>query len=504
MFVTTMAWAACALLCGAVAGCSLILDNETTQCQVDADCERFGGHPYCQKGVCSELGPDNCVADEPRTQSDYLNACSTSRCVPFDNCERLGLCTSDQPLPPTVDPTTLAIPALLNQVPMPTAACSDNISPTNVIYMFGSADFAPLLKAAQKALSVHSPPYRAVFQNASSCAGVGSIFNDTNMKDPPDPSKGGWAFYFDDTGQQVNCLIEAPYNPSSLGTPVDIGVSDLYAKTCNPAFVPGTAVAEYTGPVVPFVLSVPATSQEQSISAAAAHMIFGLGGKAPVGSGLKDAMPWDDFTAYSIRNAGAGSTVLTARLVDVPPAKFWGVDRLSTDNLRDSLLTSTAKDKAIGILSIDFNDKNRDNLRALYLQVEGQLCGYQPDSSPTTYDKVNVRDGHYPLWGYVHFFTPRIAGTPSPAASAMVLQFGVPRLEQQLVDDIIAASLVPQCAMKVARTDEVGGFVPQIGFQCGCYFDFKTKGRTSCTTCASSEECPSDHPACNYGYCEAN
>jgi hypothetical protein len=113
-----------------------------------------------------------------------------------------------------------------------------------------------------------------------------------------------------------------------------------------------------------------------------------------------------------------------------------------------------------------------------------------------------VRDGHYPLWGYVHFFTPVVQGGPSPEASAMVLLFNVPKLEQGLLDKIIEASLVPQCAMKVARTSEVGEFTLQTGFGCGCYFDYKTRNRTSCTSCSTAEDCPSSHPNCNYGYCE--
>lgn len=496
-----MAWAAITVASlGAGTGCSFLLDQQTSQCSTDADCIKFGGHPSCQAGVCvaSGLGPEGCVIDPPASQTDYLNACSTSKCVAFDNCERLGICSPDTPLPATQDPSNLEIPPLVNPVDVPTVMCSD--AGPNVIYLFGSADFGPLLRAAQPLLSAGSPPYRAVFQNASSCAGVASVFDPTKrlMKDPEMPENGGWAFYFDDKGNQVNCLLDP------AGATIDIGVSNLYAQTCDPAYVPDSTVGEYLGPVVPFVLSVPSTSSELSISVEAAHMIFGLGGKAPPGSGLKDATPWDDPNNYSIRNSGAGSTVLTALLVDVPRTKFWGIDRLSTDNLRDSLLASTDEDASIGILSIDYNDKNRGNLRSLYLQARGQLCGYQPDGSPTTYDKVNVRDGHYPLWGYVHFFTPLGPGSvPSPAASAMVLRFGVPRLEQRLLDDIISASLIPACAMKVARTSEIGDYSAQEGFRCGCYFDVKTTNTTSCTACNRAEDCPADS-SCNYGYCEPN
>lgn len=483
------------------AACSTVYDSPAEQCKTNADCEKFGGYPLCENNVCvaSGLGPEGCVNTAPASQSDYLNACSTSKCVPFDNCARLGLCSDGTPLPAARTPSNPTIPPLVNPVPAPTINCNDGAP--NMIYMYGAADFAPLLQAAQPLLSANTPPYRAVFQNASSCAGVSSIFDDTKrvMRDPANPANGGWAFYFDDAGRQVNCKL------SPAGDTIDIGVSDLYSPTCNAAFKPGAVVGEYIGPVVPFVLSVPATSVEQSISVEAAHLVFGLGGKVEAGSGVRDAAPWTDPNYYFIRNSGAASTVLTSLLVNVPRTEFWGVDRLSTENLRDSLLASTAVNQSIGIVSIDYNDKYRGNLRALHLQAAGQKCGYQPDSSPTSYDKINVRDGHYPLWGYVHFFT-RLGpgGVPSAAASAMVLRFAVQRLEQTLIDGIISASLIPQCAMKVARTTEVGNFATNTGFKCGCYFDFKTKGKSSCQTCTRPEDCPSSAPACNYGYCEVN
>jgi len=487
-------------LLGAVTDCSIIFDPQSNQCHVDADCAKFGGHPTCEAGVCVDtgLGPEGCFGSTPTTQTEYLNACSTSKCVKFDNCDRLGMnCNgATTPLPQTVDPSNPVIPPLVNPVNAPVVNCAP--AGVNVIYLFGAADFAPLLQAVQPSLSANNPPYRAVFQGSSSCNGVTSVFDSTKrlMKDPPPPAaSGGWAFYFDDNGNQVNCNLD------TAGNTIDIGISDLYAQTCSPAFVPGATVGEYLGPVVPFVLSVPSTSKEDSISVEAAHMIFGSGGKAP--TGLKDAAPWTDPTSFSVRNSGAASTVLTALLAEVPRAKFWGIDRLSTDNLRDSLLAATNVASSIGILSIDYNDKNRGNLKALYLQSKGQLCGYQPDSSPTTYDKTNVRDGHYPLWGYVHFFTPLTGGSPSPAANAMITRFNVPRLEQSLLDKLIAASLTPSCAMKVGRTTEMGDFSSRTGFECGCYFDFKTKNKTSCQTCKVSEDCPSDRSACNYGYCEA-
>ena len=53
-------------------------------------------------------------------------------------------------------------------------------------------------------------------------------------------------------------------------------------------------------------------------------------------------------------------------------------------------------------------------------------------------------------------------------------------------------------------TEEVGNYGPQKGLRCGCYFDAKTIGSTTCAACNTASDCPSDHPACNYGYCEVN
>lgn len=481
----------------AVGGCTLVVDRNRDQCDSDTDCESFGPGLTCRSGVCSSLGPAGCFEGKPTTQLEYLNACSESSHVDFDNCAKLGMCDKGAPLPENMNPSNPTIMSLLNPPAEPTVLCSDGVAAGHVIYMLGAADFGPLMRAVQPFLSKGSAPYRAVFQNSSSCAGVKAIFNTVTMKNPSNPMLGGWAFYFDSNGVQQNCKL-----PDG-GVPIDIGVSDLYAETCDPTLHAGTDVAEYFGPVVTFVLSVPAMSSEQSISVEAAHLVFGRGGHPPEGSTLKEA-PWNDKVNFAIRNSGAASTVLTSLLASVPADKFWGVDRLSTDNLRDSLLTApkSAVNSSIGILSADYNDKNRGNLRALYLKSTGQLTGYQPDSSPTTIDKANVRDGHYPLWGYVHFFTSSNGGSgPTDVAKAMVLKFNVPKLEQGLLDDIIDASLVPACAMKVKRSTEVGDYTPQTDFTCNCYFDLRTKHKTDCMQCETSDTCPGK-AQCNYGYCE--
>jgi hypothetical protein len=483
--------------------CTLAIDRNVVQCNSDSDCATFEAsratHVVCRQNVCvdSGLGPRGCYSGEPTNNSQYLNACTSAQNVPFDNCARLGLCGANAAPPDPIPPQSAGtLTTTIKATPVPTVRCAD--AGPNVIYMAGTSDFGPLLKQVTPLLMTNSPPYRPVFLGSTSCAGVSAAFDPAAalIKDVPATATkaANYAFFFDDAGNQVSCSLDP------AGNVVDVGVSNLYSTVCNPAYASGAAVAGYLGPVVTFGFTVPAASGQNSISVEAAHIIFGLGGKATNGN----ATPWVDPAYYSIRNSGAGSTALAAELIHVPRTAFWGVDRLSTDNLRDSLIASAAPDASIGILSIDYADKTRGNLRVLYLQAEGQLSGFLPDSTPTSLDKINVRDGHYPLWGYVHFYTANLNGAPAPAAGAFVTRFSAPKLERQLVDAMIDASVVPQCAMRVARDTEMGPFVPSSHkFQCGCYFESRTTGRTTCKPCASTADCPNSAPACNYGFCEA-
>ncbi|HMG57207.1 MAG TPA: hypothetical protein VK601_27090, partial [Kofleriaceae bacterium] len=118
--MTTIAWAAVALLSTA-AGCSALLNKDTEQCKSDAECDAmFPDHPFCdlEHNVCvaSGLGPKDCVLGAPKSQTDYFNACSTSKCEAFSNCERLGMCGSNVVLPPPAPPQVQTIPPLVNPV----------------------------------------------------------------------------------------------------------------------------------------------------------------------------------------------------------------------------------------------------------------------------------------------------------------------------------------------------------------------------------------------------
>lgn len=124
---------------------------------------------------------------------------------------------------------------------------------------------------------------------------------------------------------------------------------------------------------------------------------------------------------------------------------------------RKSLAPSRAN-AAVGILSTDFTDPERQRLRIL-------------------------------------------------AFEALVTRFTVPRLDKPLLDAIIRSGLVPPCAMTVQRTAEMGPFQPyQPPAACGCHFEATVPGgqaRRAARSATGRRIAPGDRPACNNGYCEA-
>jgi hypothetical protein len=218
--------------------------------------------------------------------------------------------------------------------------------------------------------------------------------------------------------------------------------------------------------------------------------------------------PYADPSLYFIRNSGSGTQQMLSRAIEVDAKRWWGIDQGGSSKVRDTLeaVAPSKSTGAIGILSTDFTDPERSRLRMLAFKGKDQICGYYPDSTLFTRDKSNVRDGHYSIWGPVHFYAQVTGGVPSQAAAALVTRFSLPRLDQTLLDAIIKIGFVPACAMNVQRTLEMGPistYSPE--FHCGCYFEATVPGGTapaSCQVCKGPADCPTGKPACNNGFCE--
>jgi hypothetical protein len=141
-----------------------------------------------------------------------------------------------------------------------------------------------------------------------------------------------------------------------------------------------------------------------------------------------------------------------------------------------------------------------------------------------------VRQGRYAIWGPLHFVAgvdgsgnAVAAGTTNPVPStnagvaALVnaithngLTASTTPTLQTVVQAEATAHFVPDCAMQVSRTTEVGA---EASYQptnaCGCYFESLTGGGTTlssyCRTCTTNADCADAgaYSHCNFGYCEA-
>jgi hypothetical protein len=366
----------------------------------------------------------------------------------------------------------------------------------------GSSNFPPTL--AKLAPLIIAAGYTPVYQVTSSCNGVDTVFdpNPANhvITDPAPSPSAKYASYYQSNGSAVPCLL------GEGGAAVDVGESDVFSTTCSAGYVAGSGIGEYLGPIQAMAFVVPGKSQEVAISAAAARAVFGMGGD------YGKVAPWTNASLYFVRNGNTGTQQMIGHAIGVPANEFWGIDRGTAANV-DALLRvitdPTLAEQAIGIISADYYDDDRSNLKALAFKAEGQECAYLPDSTQFKKDKENVRNGHYPIWGPIHFFASVANGVPvSPGAQAFASVVSVPNLAQGLLDAFIGASLVPSCAMSVQRAMELGPlstYSPP--FQCGCYFeaspDVNGSPPAGCSVCKTANDCTNPaRPACNLGYCE--
>lgn len=426
------------------------------------------------------------------TKDQLPNACTDSICVPFDNQVHLGLsAASDLPKLTAVSPGLTDQPA-----PGGTDDC-----PTNRVVVAGSNAIVPILSYLSAELASATNPVTILYQAKSSCVGAETIFKGLNVA-------GEFQYW---TRDVTNGLVEHKCQMSAR--PSDIGVSDVFEATCG--FKEDANVAiDAQGPIQAMIFVVPKGSAERAISAEAARLVYGFGGTF---ENKFTAEPWTNINQIQRRGPTSGTQNMIGAFIGVPSASFLGVENANTSAMIASVqMAKSPEDKAtIGLLDVVNGDPTgvRVSLRVLAFQAEAQNCAFLPDSTGSTLDKRNVRDGHYVLWGPIHIY--KRPGAPDIVRD-VVDYLSIERAPDSLGKDAnqnrselikIAAggSLVPSCAMRVQRSSEGAlalPFVPERS--CGCYFDQLTSNSEStCATCKTDDDCKSpDAPKCNFGFCE--
>jgi hypothetical protein len=228
--------------------------------------------------------------------------------------------------------------------------------------------------------------------------------------------------------------------------------------------------------------------------------------------------PWTDpsFLFGRPTSKGKGTQISIGANIGVPNGKWQLLNDADhqIDQSKDvptkmaTYAATGGAEKVLGILGVEIYDPLRAMLHSLAFRAFGQTRSYWPDAKPTSFDKQNVRDGHYPLWSYVQFLYPT-NGSDQKAVNLnaqLIVDLIVgnqvsldPAFEP--LDDVINANLVPVCAMNVSRSREGGPITAAPPSQpCGCYFDARATGATSCSACSDANPCANG--VCRHGYCE--
>jgi hypothetical protein len=234
--------------------------------------------------------------------------------------------------------------------------------------------------------------------------------------------------------------------------------------------------------------------------------------------------PWDDETQHFIRPQSKSTLLTWALNLGIPSNKFKNMPACTagtngvavapcfdgSGGVVTALKNSTSPEKAVGLLGVEVYDAQRDALNILAYKAKGQYFAYYPDSTSTSRDKLNVRDGHYTVWSPTEWMQKVTGGNPVSARANYVINLivskdpttdGSPAPNFDAIPSIVGVGLVPDCAMRVKRDFDGGNlslYTP--AESCTCEFEALT-ATSSCQTCANGETCSSG--VCRKGFCEA-
>jgi ABC-type phosphate transport system substrate-binding protein len=407
------------------------------------------------------------------------------------------------------------------------------------VYIAGSSASQPYLLALAKQFATANPPINIsiIYESPSSCQGLTDLLT-SGMTETTG------AVYLDGTADTATTCDPTNGVPGT-GSYVDIGVSDVFPQTCvDYSNIPPLTASQkdWWGPVQAMVMAVQAgQTMYPAISAEAAYVVFGWSGQ-----GGNTVAPWTDPQSMFIRKPTSGTESMIAKAIGLPPTKWLaqspvdggtGQQQPNSGAVVTALKNATNMMSAIGILSTEYVDQNRSTLHALAFQAKDpnggdQECGYLPDSSSTTFDKLNVRQGRYGIWGPLHFVT-NVDGSGAPQPNSMsgsaaadvqsviqYLSFGSSLTSGQtlaMIQASASAYTVPPCAMEVSRAQDGGGVASAMpaGGMCGCYYEALAAGGNNpaalgtptssyCHACTSNTDCSGqgNYKKCNYGFCE--
>jgi hypothetical protein len=370
----------------------------------------------------------------------------------------------------------------------------------DVVLVRGSSASQKLIEAVAKVAATQN--VKIVYsKDGSSC--LGGVYEATT---PVSTATGRVATAntsFDPANPTATCNMNPP-------RAADIGVSDVYASSC--AGIPGLGdttlpadVTDTLGPVQAFTISVnDDPSFPVAISAEAAFNTFGIIGRG--GDASFAVAPWTVVADVFGRPQDSGTWQTWSRNLGLPSQKPVTTPKKGASDVLSALDTSN-RSSAIGIIAL--NDivptgGIAPKVRPLAFKAKGQDFAYYPNSTSTSSDMINVRDGHYAVWANLHFFARKTGADYAPSVKTVLGLLS----SKDAVSAVTKIRAVPSCAMQVQRTADAGDFSAYTPAQpCGCFFEQEASGVAP----ATCKACTADNAAtacgatqqCVFGFCEA-
>ncbi len=318
----------------------------------------------------------------------------------------------------------------------------------------------------------------------------------------------GTAIYYTPDGEQGSCNM-----PTDVELHSDLSAMDVGGATCLGGETPPADMLEVPSYVEALGFVVPRNSSQTAITATEAYYVLKFGGEED-----RQVEPWTDPNFVLVRNPGSSTQLTIGANTGIAGTMWNGALRghAGSSDVRDAVIaenTTGNAEKVLGILNSSKWEAASNDMKVLAFQpFNGCLGAVYPDSTSTSRDKRNVRDGHYPIWTNLRFVL-RTDGSGAvltdngdeAAARAQLfvdLMTGATEIEGvPVAETVIGVGNVPSCAMHVAREVD-GGVIASFEHPapCDCFFLEQNGVDSQCDPCTTDDQCSDG--ACRFGFCE--
>lgn len=319
----------------------------------------------------------------------------------------------------------------------------------------------------------------------------------------------GTAVYYQPDGTQLACDMPVGGDPVLS----DLSAMDVGGVTCLGGEAPPSDLTEYPSHVETLGFVVPRNSSQSAITATEAYYMLKFGGEAN-----RSVEPWTDANFVLVRNPGSSTQLTIGANVGIPGTAWNGElkGHAGSGDVRDAVIAENSTgnaEKVIGILNSSKWEAAIDDMKVLAFQPFNQCLGaIFPDSTATSRDKRNVRDGHYPIWTNLRYIVRtnnqgQATSANGGAAAARVDRFiefmtGIDSVEGlDVATSVIETGNIPACAMHVKRDVDGGDMSPfEHPAPCDCLFLEGNGVDSGCAVCDESTPCATG--TCRDGFCE--